>query len=317
MYPTDIFGKKILISPLNWGLGHVSRCIPLIKNLKQQNNHIFIACSKDQRKVFECYFDSDFDYINHEGYPFHFKGRGYFILDILMNMTALMKRHKSEHFEIKNLIDKHDIDIIISDHRYAFRSKKCISIFMTHQLNLPLPWYLKVGQFWHKNLVSKFDYQWVIDNKTDRLSGKLSNISGFPNAKYIGCLSRFENVLSENKKVHKGVLIVSGPAEYHGNLFQSFKKQIESGEIDVIIGNDKAFEIYKTLNFITKFHNSKDWKLTDEIISEAKKIFGYCGYSTLMDLHYLKIQAELMPCPGQREQIYLQKKVLRNSQDFL
>ena len=36
--------KTILIAPLNWGLGHATRCIPIIKAL-QENNYIPIIAS--------------------------------------------------------------------------------------------------------------------------------------------------------------------------------------------------------------------------------------------------------------------------------
>jgi len=91
MSPSDLYGKTILISPLNWGMGHVSRCIPLIKKLKDQNNCIIIACNKNQQVVFESYFNTGLVFIDHEGYPFYFKGRGNFISDTIFNFKELKK----------------------------------------------------------------------------------------------------------------------------------------------------------------------------------------------------------------------------------
>jgi hypothetical protein len=308
MYPSEIFGKRILISPLNWGMGHVSRCIPLIKKLKSQNNQIFIASSEDQRIVFESYFETDIIYILHEGYPFRFKGHGNFILDMLINLKELKKRHKSELIEVRNIIEKHGIDIVVSDHRYGFRSEKCISIFMTHQLQLPLPWYFIGGQYWHKKQVSKFDIQWIVDDEIQRLAGKLSNNLGFPNAFFIGHLSRFNQVFTEIKKEFRGVLIFSGPSEYYQVLINRFKKQLISGDIDLIIGNEQACDMWKSFSYKTKFHLSTDWKSTDKILIRSKKIFGYFGYTSLMDIQYLKCEIDFIACPGQLEQLYLQKK---------
>lgn len=308
MQPSEIFEKRILISPLNWGMGHVSRCIPLIKKLKNQKNILYIACTMDQKRVIQSYVEADISFIDHNGYPFRFKGRGNFISDILSNLKELKKRHESELLEVNYLIDKYGIDIVISDHRYGFRSEKCVSIFMSHQLQLPLPWYFRGAQIWHKNQISKFDFQWIVDDEIKRLAGKLSNNSSFKNAQFIGFLSRFDAVFPTNEKLYNGVLIVSGPKEYYWNLFQKFKMQIESGEIDFIVGNDIAFETFKSLNLEVKFQNSIDWKTTDKLISGANKIFGYCGYSTLMDLHYLECDSELIACPGQYEQLYLKKK---------
>jgi uncharacterized protein (TIGR00661 family) len=315
MHPSEIFEKKILISPLNWGMGHASRCIPLIKRLKKQHNEIFIACSEIQREIFKCYFEQEISYILHEEYPFRFKGRGNFISDSVINFKKLKKRHQRELSEVNNYIDEYEIDIVISDHRYGFRSAKCTSIFMTHQLQLPLPWYLKVIQDWHSNLVSKFNFQWIVDDEFQRLAGKLSDNENFPNSMFIGHLSRFEGLKPEKVK-EKSVLIVSGPTEYYSQLFDYHKSKITTGEIELIIGNDMSYEILKKINKNVNFHNSKNWKDTDSLIVNAKRIFGYCGYSTLMDIKQLGCEFNLTACPGQLEQLYIQKKVLRNFQDF-
>lgn len=309
MIPTDIHGKTILISPLNWGMGHVARCIPLIKKLVNQNNHVIVACSEIQRKIFEIYFlNTTITLIDHEGYPFRFYGNGNFIFDLLLNFKKLIKRHHLELIQVNQIIQKYEIDLVISDHRYGFRSDKCVSIFMTHQTQLPLPWYFKIAQVWHKKQLLKFDFQWIVDDETRRLAKKLSNKEGFPNSAYIGFLSRFEKQFSEKIERNKGVLLISGPSEYYPILFDRFKSQINSCEIDLIVGNEDAFKLYKTLNLGAEFHYSANWMETDEIIKKAKKIYGFCGYSTLMDLQFLNCENELIACPGQLEQLYLQKK---------
>jgi hypothetical protein len=313
MLPTEIFEKRILISPLNWGMGHVARCIPLIKKLKKQNNRLFIACSNNQKKIIESYVSSNLAFIEHEGYPFRFKGQGNFVLDIFFNIIELKNRHELEFSQVNDLVDKFGIEIIISDHRYGFRSEKCKSIFMTHQLILPLPWFLKAAQWWHKKQVSKFDFQWIVDDESERLAGKLSDKSGFPNAKYIGNLSRFDQAFIETKKEYKGVLIISGPSAYYLTLFDRFKQELTNGEIDLIVGNEIAYQVFKNLNSKIAFHHSKNWTLTDELIIKSKKIFGFCGYSTLMDIQFLKCDSDLIACPGQLEQLYLQKKSRENS----
>ena len=41
--------KRILVAPLDWGLGHISRCIPLIEKLLE-NNHTVITCGNNESK---------------------------------------------------------------------------------------------------------------------------------------------------------------------------------------------------------------------------------------------------------------------------
>ncbi|NBX80882.1 MAG: hypothetical protein EBQ94_10990, partial [Flavobacteriales bacterium] len=89
----ELVSKRILISPLNWGFGHVSRCIPLISKLLKQNNSIYIACDNQQKDIFQFYFsDSLITYLSHEGYPFQFSGNGNFSWDLLLSLRKLANR---------------------------------------------------------------------------------------------------------------------------------------------------------------------------------------------------------------------------------
>ena len=44
--------KNILIAPLNWGLGHATRCIPIIKAL-EENTFTPIIASDDEQKILD------------------------------------------------------------------------------------------------------------------------------------------------------------------------------------------------------------------------------------------------------------------------
>ncbi|MFI5141300.1 MAG: hypothetical protein ACHQII_02990, partial [Bacteroidia bacterium] len=46
----NLYNKKILLAPLDWGLGHAARCVPLIKQLQKQQNSLVIACTSEQRQ---------------------------------------------------------------------------------------------------------------------------------------------------------------------------------------------------------------------------------------------------------------------------
>ena len=37
--------KNLLVAPLNWGIGHATRCIPIIKILKENGFNVIIAAS--------------------------------------------------------------------------------------------------------------------------------------------------------------------------------------------------------------------------------------------------------------------------------
>ncbi|MBI1838614.1 MAG: hypothetical protein HYR91_15220 [Flavobacteriia bacterium] len=312
MYPHEIANKKILISPLNWGFGHVSRCLPLIDQLLKQENSIFIACNKEQKKIISNYFNSHkLIYIEHQGYPFEFNKKGNFIYDVLKRSYKLYKRFVSEKKEVNHLTTQFQIDIIISDHRYGFFSKKITSIFITHQINLPLTGLFKFMDTVHKKMIRNFNIVWVLDDKKSTYAGKLSLNSTFKNCFYIGIKSRFSFYLPLEKTIEQ-VVIISGP-EPHAQLF--FESElIKASKIQGVTYfiSPKKYK-YNDNNKNIIIESSDNWITKDKLILKSKKIISRSGYSTIMDIATLKIDCELIPTKGQKEQEYLK---IRHSKKY-
>jgi hypothetical protein len=318
MLPTEIQSKKVLISPLNWGFGHVSRCIPLIYKLLENGNSVFIACDTAQKRVFVQYFCQKVKFIEHEGYPFQFSGKGNYTNDLFFSLGKLLKRSKQELKDIERYVKELKIDIVISDHRYTFRSEEIYSIFMTHQLNLPISWFQFPFKLYHKKQIKKFDSIWIVDKQKNSLAGKLSANKFFPSSSYIGWLSRF--MVNPRNDIKSGsVLIISGPKEYWSNLFQSFSKELESNEIQTIVGSSEIQELINIKKLNQNFYPSDNWIETDKLLLRTKKIYGYIGYTTLMDVEILNCDSHLIASPGQLEQEYLEtlsKKKSRTNPGF-
>lgn len=301
MKPESIHNKNILLSPLNWGMGHVSRCIPIIHQLIEQENKVIVACNKEQEQIFRAYFP-DLIYVFHEGYPFSFKGKGNFERDIFLHYFKLKKRLKKEKKEVEKLVDTHSIDLVLADHRYGFISDKCTSIFITHQLNLPLPWYARWVDQLHKKWIKTFSTIWVLDTNTSQFAGKLSQNKGKWDLEYIGPKSRFSLYPKMEKKIPR-VVIISGPEPYAEQFFHA-QHGIASSHIEkTIIVTPKNYSHIP--NSQVEIVISSDWKKTDEIILQAQSIISRSGYSTIMDLNCLEIKSKLVPTIGQKEQEYL------------
>jgi len=173
MQPNQIKNKRILIAPLNWGYGHIARCIALIRELQANENEVLIAADRAQQKIFSCYFPK-ITMIDHMGYPFKFSKGGNFSLDLAKGYSKLRRRMEQEKLETELLCKIYNIDITISDHRYGFKTRKSYSIFLTHQLNFPLRWYEKWVQRIHEKLMRQFDEVWVPDFENSELAGELS-----------------------------------------------------------------------------------------------------------------------------------------------
>lgn len=301
--PNDLRNKRVLISPLNWGMGHVSRCIGLIHQLRNQENQVVVACDLQQRKVFEEYFDG-IEFVHHEGYPFRFGGKGHFGWDLFIRSNALRKRLKQEEKEVVEMVRTHQIDVLIADHRYGFRSDDIPSVFLTHQVNLPVKWYEKGVNALHQKLMKRFTYVWVLDDEASSLAGKLSENCP-SNGCYIGHYSRFSLYPRLEEKSVEKVLVASGPEPYALQLIRNRLNDVNQTELFIIHATAQDFP-----------HQCKgSWREKDEWIRSARTIISYSGYSTLMDCLELGVQAELTPTKGQAEQIYLAArwKKYRNS----
>ncbi len=296
MLPSQIENKRILLSPLNWGMGHVSRSIGLIHFLLMERNDIVVACDAAQREVYECYFDN-LTYIDHQGYPFYFGGKGQFGWDLLKKSSKLRSRLKREQEEVETYVKEHDIDIVISDHRYGFRSKSCPSIFITHQYNLPVKWYQRLVNRFHYKLMRAFDHIWIMDYYDSRLAGSLSRCQKDSRIHFIGPYSRFRIYDKQTKDLEE-VLIASGPKIYAQQLVDQFTGVegihiICDDEVSVPAGSIRV---------------EGNWRDKDRVILRAKRIISRSGYSTIMDVECLGAECQLFATPGQSEQIYLAKK---------
>lgn len=298
MLPDEIIEKRILISVLNWGMGHVSRSIGLIHQLLEQKNIVIIACSDEQEDIYKQYFDT-VEFIRHDGYPFKFGGKGNFGWDLTKRFTSLQKRLSEERKEVELLVEVYKIDVVLSDHRYGFRSDKVTSIFITHQFNLPTKWHEFLASFIHRRLMMKFESIWIMDYDDSRLAGKLSTSGNEKNVNYIGPYSRF-SLYNQSKFETKyaNVLIVSGPQVYAQELVNTYFSNNNSNGYIAICAY--CIQLPEGVEKV-----SGNWRIQDEYILSAKKIISRSGYSTIMDLEILKCEFQLIATPGQAEQEYL------------
>lgn len=288
----SIKNQRILLSFLSWGKGHLSRCIDVCRKLALQNNTIIVACTGEDFEILRQYIPSAI-HVPFVDYPFTFSGKGNFTNDLWKSRKALTEFIKREHNEVEQLVKIHDIDLVISDHRYGFRSKSVTSIFITHQVKLALKWWQFPAQIIHKRWMKQFSFIWIMDDEQNSLAGKLSKKGKLKNTFYIGHFSRFEEK-NEGKTIELGVC--NGPYPYN---LQLLEKLVQNPDIDVIISSIPHQD--------KRVIQPTDWEKTDELFYRAKKIHSYCGYSTLMDLKRLKCNGALIPTLGQTEQEYLYK----------
>ncbi len=296
-------GKTIFIAPLDWGLGHATRCVPIIKQL-QQENKIIIGVTALTKKV----FDEEFPQIQQLEIPAYNVKYSKVLplwLKLFFDWPGISSIIKREHALLQEIILKHKIDLVISDSRFGLYSKNIHSIFITHQVFLKTPFATSIAQGVNKNYILNFDEIWIpdLENEEKSLSAELSHGQHFhPQVKYIGPQTRLNKIISSGKK-YDHLFLLSGPEPQHSLLRELLIKKVkENSHLKFALITNRFDEQIKNFDVFI----SPNAKKISEIISQSKTIICRSGYSTLMDLYLLqKKEVILIPTPGQTEQEYL------------
>ena len=301
--------KKILVAPLNWGLGHATRCIPIIKALENHEFEPILASDG----VALALLKKEFPHLMHfemPSYNIQYAEKGAnFKWKLLAQIPKMISAIKNEKKATEKLINRLGIDGIISDNRLGVFSKKVPSVFITHQLNVLTGTTSTITTKLHHYFIKKFNECWVPDNEhSPNLSGKLGHSDNkFKHVKYIGPLSRLHK---KNLSIrYKYLIILSGPEPQRTLLEEIFLKEFEHYNEPILFvkGKVQSEQIIEQKNTLTiyNFMNSEE---LETAFNESEFVVARSGYTTVMDLAKLGKKAFFIPTPGQYEQEYLAKK---------
>ena len=297
--------KNILVAPLNWGIGHATRCIPIIRKLQEHNFNVIIASSGRSLELLIQEFPNQ-DFIKIDDYNIKYYSFLPMAISILIQIPKILLSIKKEHAQLKSIINDFKIDGVISDNRYGMYSEEIPSVFITHQLEIQTPIFRSFIKKINHKLIGKFSECWIPDFETNGIAGKLSNSTNTTiNYKYIGPLSRFTKKKSEIK--YDILAIISGPEPQRSILEKSLIRELKLHKNKSLLLQGKPEKKYtdKINNLTIKSHLSSE-ELNLAMI-ESRLIICRAGYSTIMDLFKLQKNAVLIPTPGQTEQEYLSK----------
>ncbi len=302
--------KTILITPLNWGLGHATRCIPIIKALLENNYIPIIASDGIALELLR----KEFPYIKTlklPSYQIEYAKNGKnFKWKLLQNFPKMMKAVLNEKKWVKKWVKKYDIGGIISDNRLGVFSKKVPSVFITHQLNVMTGNTTWITSKLHQHIIKKYKECWVPDvGETPNLTGKLGHLEKADfELKYIGPLSRMQK--KETAKVYDLMIILSGPEPQRGLLEEKLRKEIQnySGKIVFIMGIIKRVQKKEQIENVT-YYNFMNTRQLERTFNESEIVLCRSGYTSIMDLVKLEKKAFFIPTPGQFEQEYLAEKL--------
>ncbi|MBW7912640.1 MAG: glycosyl transferase family 28 [Taibaiella sp.] len=300
---------NILVAPLDWGLGHTTRCVPVIACLRAKGHRILFAGNHQQCNYISGTFPG-IETIYLEGYNVRYAASGSMFMPMVINQVpSLLRTIRKENDCLKETVKQYNIDLVISDNRYGLYHDTVPSVIITHQLNI----ITGLGNMaddllrrLHYRFLNRFRAVWVADaQQAPGLAGRLSHPKQLPsNTQYIGLLSQVEHAAT----THTGYLLVllSGPEPQRTILADKLWQQVLSytGKVMFVEGSDEAAVKEDIPEHIT-YHKKLSGHSLAAAISGADMVICRSGYSTLMDLVKLNKKAILIPTPGQTEQEYL------------
>ncbi len=302
--------KTILVAPLHWGLGHATRCIPIIKALIKYNFNVIIASDGAAlwllQKEFPKLLSIELPSYNIR-YP---KNKNFFLWRMFLQVPKILKVISSEKKIIRKLIYERKIDGIISDNRFGIRSINVPSVYITHQLKVLMGPATFISSKIHQRIIKKFDECWIPDSEgSHNLSGELGHlIKTKLNIKYMGPLSRMKRILLPKK--HDFLILLSGPEPHRSLLEERMIRVFKDLDQKILlvrgVVENKQLKTYIKKIEIVNFLLSNE---LESAINESELVISRSGYTTIMDLTALEKKAFFIPTPGQPEQEYLAKRL--------
>lgn len=313
--------KKILVAPLDWGIGHASRCVPIVNTLIALGQKPVIAAGGAAARLLNERFP-ELPFVDFPSVPIHYGAGNNVLLPMLKQLPSILLQINRDHRFIEKIVQQTGVDAIISDNRFGAYSKKIPSVFITHQLHISMPdglgGFAFVAESLNRRVISKFSECWVPDYEGAlNLAGQLSH-PALPQTltHYIGPLSRFNDRMlpADPSFSYDFLVMLSGP-EPQRSLFEQkiialFKKRSET--VFVLRGLPGERAIPDTPHNIVMQNHASD-EQTATLLRSSDKIIARAGYSTIMDLVAMKRTAMLVATPGQPEQEYLAEMMAARS----
>ncbi len=306
--------QKILVSPLNWGLGHATRCEPIIRKLVEEGHEVVIAADGYPLKFLQKQFPQ-LRTIESKSYPIKYSKSKTLVWVFLPFLPKFASSIEKEHRWLKKLLKKEYFDQVISDNRFGLSNKKTYSIYITHQVMIKMPknlgWMEPLVYRIHRQFIDRYDECWIPDYEADGgLSGDLSHkYSVPPNAKYIGMLSRFDKWIDVTPDTEYETMVILSGVEPQRTIFEEamLEKYRKLPQRTIIVRGKPSPEVrIEKIGQVDLISHVDDKKFA-AILKGCKEIICRAGYSTVMDLEVLQVlnKAQFYPTPGQTEQEYL------------
>lgn len=309
-------GKKILVSPLSWGLGHATRDLPIIRRFLADGHDVTILSSGRclellRQEVPQCRF------ITLEDYPTPYTRSRWFILKFARFIPRMLAAIRRERRAAREIIEREKFDLVFSDNRFGVRHPDVPSFFLSHQLRFAAPWFLwpfqLLGEFFNRTHHRKFKRVIVPDvaDEDRNLSGILAHHLHWPKRSryyYAGILSSTQRMDVEQDV--DLLISISGPepqrTEFENVVMSQLGALTGMQRVVIALGKPEVTGVEHPAPNV-EVHGFLNRARQQEMMNRARLIVSRSGYTTVMEIAELGKKALFIPTPGQTEQVYLSK----------
>ena len=299
---------RILVAPLDWGLGHATRCVPLIGELRERGCEVVLAADGPTARLLAQEFP-DLRLLPLRGYGIRY-GKGLAVLSLLFQLPHIFRTIRYEHKWLQQLMAKERFDCIISDNRPGLYHPQAYSVYLTHQLLIRSgfgPGADRLLQLLHARYIRRFNKLWVPDLPGNlNLAGLLSHpLTEKESPRYLGLLSRLRPAVAASR--YDLLILLSGPEPQRTLLEKHLLYQLQPYKGTVLLVRGLPREEKITIPLPSNIQVAAHLTATQlqQVLAGAALVLCRSGYTTLMDLLRLRKKAVLIPTPGQTEQEYL------------
>lgn len=214
---------KTLVAPLNWGLGHASRCVALVRRLLASGDDVVIGGDGESLVLLRQHFP-ELRYVELAPLELRYSRGNSQMWAMLASIPKVLRWMIHDHRRLQEIQRVEQFDRIVSDNRFGCwvdddvdvdvdvdvdDDGGVVTVYMTHQVHICLPcgwqWADGVASRIHACVYNKYKELWIPDYEEEErsLAGRLSHGERGKREmgkgkrgmeKYIGPLSRFESL---------------------------------------------------------------------------------------------------------------------------
>ncbi len=304
---------KFLFAVHDWGLGHATRDLLLIRALLDEGHDVTVLTTGRALILLRQELGERCEFIEYPDIPKPLGRTAFgFYVRMTLSMPAVFRRFRLEREHTRRLCQERGFDRVVSDSRMGVVSTEVPSYYIFHSLRQIMPRPLRLfGPAVERNqreLMAQARQILVPDEENGGIAGRLcheTDCDWSGRATYIGILSSIEKQdVQEDIDVF---ISISGAEPQRSYFEQKILAQVAGlapRKVVVTLGRpDMPYRQWKFGG--ATIHTYLDRTKQQNMLNRAQLVVTRSGYTTLMELAELGKRSLLVPTVGQSEQEYL------------